>query len=168
MKSTIFFVIILFIWVLASICVAQSSKPLPVFPQSRASVRPEELERAKKLYGFLRKENSGLRWDNCLAAKASLRARQLVTKRYFEHVDPDTGVSPLRKNVSQCFLNSPRHLKTAGENLSRGIDPSATPADIHAALMASPTHRANILNRRFNRVGVGCYESVCVELFAGI
>jgi uncharacterized protein YkwD len=166
MRSNISFMVILFIWALASASFAQTSRPLPVFPQSRQSARPEETERAKKLYQFLRKENQALIWNNCLAAKASLRARQLVTERYFEHEDPKTGKNPVWKTVFQCF--SSNRLHSAGENLARGIDPSATPADIHQALMDSPTHRKNILDRRFNRVGVGCYERVCVELFAGI
>lgn len=158
--------VILFIWALASASFAQTSRPLPVFPQSRQSARPEETERAKKLYQFLRKENQALIWNNCLAAKASLRARQLVNERYFEHEDPKTGKNPVWKTVFQCFSHNRLH--SAGENLARGIDPSATPADIHQALMDSPTHRKNILDRRFNRVGVGCYDRVCVELFAGI
>lgn len=166
MKSAISFIIILFIWALTSASFAQQSRPLPVFPQSRQSARPEETERAKKLYQLLRKENPALIWNNCLAAKASSRARQLVTERYFEHEDPKTGKNPVWKTVFQCF--SSNSLRSAGENLARGIDPSATPADVHKALMESPTHRKNILDRRFNRVGVGCYDRVCVELFAGI
>ena len=166
MKSAILFVVILFIWAMTSASFAQTSTPLSVFPQSRNSARPEETERAKKLYGLLRQENRALQWNNCLAAKASLRARQLVAKGYFDHADPKTGKNPVWKTVNQCFSNTGRHPKiTAGENLAKGND---TPANIHKALMASPTHRKNILDRRFNRVGVGCYDSVCVELFAGI
>ncbi len=169
MKITISLMFILFIWTLTPISFAQSSRPLPIFPQSRESARPEEAERAKKLYVLLRKENRALQWDNCLATKASMRARQLVSKGYFEHKDPQTGKNPVWKTVSQCFSSTDRRSGIpAGENLSKGIDPSATPADIHKALMKSPTHRKNILDRRFNRVGVGCYDRVCVELFAGI
>ncbi len=169
MKSTISFIVILFIWTLTSASFAQSSRPLPVFPQSRQSARPEEAERAKKIYQLVRKENRALIWNDCLATKATTRARQLVTERYFEHEDPKTGKNPVWGTVSQCFSKTERLSKIpAGENLARGIDPTATPADIHKALMESPTHRKNILDRRFNRVGVGCYDRVCVELFAGI
>ncbi len=169
MKSTISFIVILFIWALASASLAQTSRPLPVFPQSRQSARPEETERAKKLYQLLRKENKALQWNNCLATKATSRARQLVNERYFEHEDPKTGKNPVWNTVRECFSSTSRLSKIpAGENLARGIDPTATPADIHKALMESPTHRKNILDRRFNRVGVGCYDRVCVELFAGI
>ncbi len=165
MKSTTSF-IVMFICMLTSASFAQQSRPLPVFPQSRQSARPEETERAKKLYQFLRKENRTLQWNNCLATKAVSRARQLVNERYFEHEDPKTGKNPVWSTVMECFSKTSLH--SAGENLARGIDPSATPADIHKALMESPTHRKNILDRRFNRVGVGCYDRVCVELFAGI
>lgn len=59
-----------------------------------------------------------------------------------------------------------------GENLARNFADATT---THAALMASPTHRANIVNGRYGRVGIwnqDCpandygTESVTVELFA--
>ena len=58
-----------------------------------------------------------------------------------------------------------------GENLARNYE---RPADAHSALMDSPTHRANIENASYRRIGIGhaeCAEgsvsrSVSVELFA--
>jgi uncharacterized protein YkwD len=42
-----------------------------------------------------------------------------------------------------------------GETLARGAGPLATPRAIVAAWVASPTHRRNVLEPRFRRVGVG-------------
>lgn len=50
-----------------------------------------------------------------------------------------------------------------GENLAKGFD-SAT--STHEALMASPTHRANILKAEYRQVGIGEACGITVELFA--
>ena len=42
-----------------------------------------------------------------------------------------------------------------GENVAWGEGSRATPKSIMAAWMASPGHRANILNRNFREVGIG-------------
>lgn len=154
------------IWVFGSPCFAQQNKPLPVFPQSKQA-RPDvsEDDRARKLYQLAKQENRRLRWDKCLATKAFQRAKVLVVHRYFEHEDPKTGKNPVWKTIQTCIPGDRKGSSVpAGENLTKGVD---TPANIHSALMESPTHRKNILDRRFNRMGVGCYDYICVELFAG-
>lgn len=50
-----------------------------------------------------------------------------------------------------------------GENLAKGF-PDATSTD--AALMASPTHRANILGAHYRHVGIGSACGVTVEAFS--
>ena len=167
MGKAIAFVVILLICALGSSCFAQQARPLTVFPQAKQSARPDasESERAKKLYELARNENRRLQLDSCLAMKAFIRAKRMVTERYFGHEDPKTGKNPVWKTVRQCIPDKSKRSKVpAGENLAKGID---TPANIHKALMASPTHRKNIMDRRFNHVGVGCYDYICVELFAG-
>ncbi len=167
MEKAIAVAVILSICALGSFCFAQQGKPLPVYPQAKLASRPgaSESERAQKLYELARKENRRLQWDSCLATKASMRARRMVTEHYFGHEDPKTGKNPVWKTVRQCIPDKSKRSKVhAGENLAKGID---TAANIHKALMESPTHRKNILDRRFNYVGVGCYDYICVELFAG-
>lgn len=141
--------------------VATSDPSMPPRPSSRPPVRPDasELRRASELYLLARDENRRLRWDQCLAQKAFIRAKQLVVQGYFEHHDPTTGKNPAWDLVRRCFA-----CRSAGENLARGMD---RPEKVHQALMNSPTHRKNILDPRFQRLGVGCYDYVCVELFAG-
>ena len=141
---------------------SSSSAPLPPPPSSKRFVRPDtaERQRAQDLYRLTRKEHPRLHWDACLARKAFLRAKQLVIEGRFEHEDPRTGENPAWGMVGRCY----GYLLAAGENLAKGVD---TPENIHKALMASATHRKNIMDPRFERIGVGCYNEVCVELFAG-
>lgn len=147
---------------------AQQSRPLPIYPQANQVERHNTTgaQRAYQLYELARSENRRLKWDSCLSAKAVLRARRMVSRGYFDHEDPGTGRNPVWNSVSQCVPGNMRRTRVpAGENLTKGVD---TPANIHKALMSSPTHRKNILDPRFDRMGVGCYDTICVELFMGL
>jgi uncharacterized protein YkwD len=81
--------------------------------------------------------------------RASLRhSRNMVRKRYFEH-----------GNFVARIVNA-RYVKrrqrwALAENIAWGTGSLATPAQIVAAWMRSPGHRANILNRRFRDIGIG-------------
>ncbi len=168
MKNALVLAVIVFFWATACPASAQQQyRPLPIYPQAQTSRHDSvETDKAHKLYELLRKENRRLRWDGCLASKAMQRARRMVKGGYFDHEDPHTGRNPVWESVSQCVPIERRSTRVpAGENLAKGKD---TAANIHKALMESPTHRKNILDPRFNRVGVGCYESICVELFVGL
>lgn len=96
----------------------------------------------------------GLRWNQCLAQQARKRAEFLVVNEYWAHYTAD-GSTPWQ------FIKPCRYL-TAGENLARDFDDVT---ELHAALMASPTHRANITNAVYTDVGIGCYQYICVEFF---
>lgn len=50
-----------------------------------------------------------------------------------------------------------------GENLAKGFK---TSKKTHKALMASPTHRANIVSDRYGRVGIATACGITVEIFA--
>ncbi|MGC9966499.1 MAG: CAP domain-containing protein [Syntrophobacteraceae bacterium] len=167
MKNTIVIIVIILFWALAGSAPAQQSRPLPIYPQAQTSRADSfDTDRAHQLYELLRRENLRLGWDGCLATKAMLRARRMVKRGYFDHEDPQTGTNPVWASVSQCVPANRRRTRVpAGENLAKGKD---TPANIHRALMQSPTHRKNIVDPRFNRVGVGCYDYICVELFVGL
>ncbi|HYA43582.1 MAG TPA: protein kinase [Syntrophobacteraceae bacterium] len=122
-------------------------------------------DKGRALFELARNENPKLIWDSCLAEKAYKRAEHMVHEGYFDHIDPKTGRKPFVEMTRECVPVSKKKSKiTEGENLSKGVD---TPANIHKTLMASSTHRENITNTRFNRLGVGCYDTICVELFLG-
>lgn len=62
--------------------------------------------------------------------------------------------------------------RTLGENLASGAESGDWPARLHDALVASPTHHANLVDRRFTHMGVGVAsrngQVYVVEVFAEI
>jgi uncharacterized protein YkwD len=155
-------VLFLILVMLLAPILARPSFSSPPYPSNKRSIRPDASERqkAQDIYQLTKRENRKLHWDPCLARKSFLRAKQLVIQGYFDHKDPRTGRNPAWEMVRHCY-SCP---VAAGENLVKGLN---TPENIHNALMASSMHRKNIMDPRFERIGVGCYDYVCVELFAG-
>lgn len=80
---------------------------------------------------------------------ARAHSRDMVRRRYFDHVSPDGRDTMARLRAGHWRGRS------AGENLAWGSGELGTPADIVDAWMHSPGHRANILRRIFRRAGVG-------------
>ena len=78
---------------------------------------------------------------------AHLRAKEIA--QYFSHTRP---------NGKNCFTAADElgvaH-SYAGENIAFNYP---TPADVVKGWMDSQGHRDNILNSRFTKIGVGCYE----------
>lgn len=107
----------------------------------------------------------GLRVNPMLEKAAELKARDMAEKGYFAHWSPD-GKSPWHwiKTVGYSYMY-------AGENLAIDFTDSA---DVNRALMNSPTHRANIMNKNYTEIGVathvGTYQGretvFVVEMFA--
>jgi Cysteine-rich secretory protein family len=150
-KNAIAVVMILLMQAFGPPCSARQTGPLPVFyPVKPAGPNAFEMKKARKLYELAKKENPKLQWDNCLAGLAFMRARRMVNRHYFGHEDLQTGKIRLWSAMSSCIPAGSARLKTPeAENLE------------------CPMHRENILNRRFNHVGIGCCGNVCSELFAG-
>jgi hypothetical protein len=151
---------VLFGFFLISSCV-DHSQPLPPPPLVVTPARPSshEADKAQDLFRLAHTENRRLEWDECLAQKAFKRAKKLVASGAFAHKDPRTGKNPAWEMVVQCD-----RYRYAAENLAKGNEPAEA---IHRALMQSPTHRANLISSRYRFLGVGCFDSVCVQLFAG-
>ena len=94
-------------------------------------------ERAK--YGL-----PALTWDSTVSAAAQVRAQEIVEN--FSHTRPDG---------SSCFTALQQNgvnYRGAGENIAYG---QSSPEAVVAAWMASPGHRANILQEKFTTIGVG-------------
>lgn len=86
---------------------------------------------------------------------ASKKVDDMFTKQYFEHISPEgVGVADLAKNEGYEYI-------LIGENLALGG--FKNDADVVAAWMASPGHKANILNDRYTEIGV----SVKKDLYEG-
>lgn len=82
-----------------------------------------------------------------LGALATAFSRQMAVESFFSHVDP-AGKTPWDRAAAAGITD------LGGENIARG---QQTAADVMAAWMKSPGHRANILNCAFHFLGVGVY-----------
>lgn len=83
-----------------------------------------------------------------LSSAAQARAKETVEK--FSHTRPDG---------SSCFTIFDEYNVAhgyAGENIAAG---QSTPEAVVKAWMNSPGHKANILNKNYNHLGVGCYTT---------
>ena len=89
-----------------------------------------------------------------LNQRAEVRAEQLCNDRQWSHAGWEDSFKGLNFDY-------------AGENLS--ID-FANDLDAFIALMGSPTHRGNILNKNYSEIGIGYSEecNLTVELFRGL
>ncbi|MDQ5951369.1 MAG: hypothetical protein QG639_646 [Patescibacteria group bacterium] len=86
-----------------------------------------------------------LNYNAELSLAATAKANDMFAKQYWAHQSPE-GVEPWK------FIADAGYSYTAaGENLAR--DFMLTP-DMIAAWMASPTHAANIMNARYQEIGV--------------
>ena len=107
---------------------------------------------------------STLKENALLDLAAQRKAKDMIARNYFAHTTPDG------KRFWTWIDATGYNYTLAGENLA--ID-FTTPEAAHAALMASPTHKANIMNSRYKDVGIavvtgnmgGSETTVLVELF---
>lgn len=104
-----------------------------------------------------------LEWDPTLEEVAYARARNLVVNGYFDHYAPD-GESAFSELAARGVSYG-----LAGENLARNNYPERrTVAAAFDGLMASPGHRANILEPRFARVGVAAVRDGRIWLYVTV
>jgi uncharacterized protein YkwD len=90
--------------------------------------------------------------DAGLTKIARTRSQQLVDQNYFAHTDP-FGYSMYVELLAYFGYTS---YAWAGENLAvNNYSVADAPAQAVQALMASPTHRANLLANDFFRIGIG-------------
>ena len=90
--------------------------------------------------------------NDTLAGLAHQRSQGMVASGSFSHYD---GAGNL---IFQGMLNNAAFpYAFAGENIAENNDPNlgSSLSMANTGLMNSPTHRANILNTRFNEVGIG-------------
>lgn len=86
-----------------------------------------------------------LRLNTTLSQSAAAKASDMFSNQYWAHT------SPQGKEPWDFFRSAGYSYKVAGENLAR--DFSITP-DMMSAWMNSPTHRANIMNSRYEEIGI--------------
>ena len=86
--------------------------------------------------------------DPELTEVARRHSADMFVRSYFSHYTPE-GKDPFER-MTEAHV----HFQTAGENLA--LAPRLQIA--HTGLMNSPGHRANILNPKFGRVGIGVMD----------
>ena len=86
----------------------------------------------------------------------------MVARNYFDHTSP--GGETLLDRIKASSYLPPRAGYILGENIALGTMQLATPAAIVASWMASPGHRANILNGGFRDIGIGIATGAPVPL----
>jgi uncharacterized protein YkwD len=89
-----------------------------------------------------------------LRRAAQAHTDSMAFENYFEHVGP-RGQTPLARMRAVGYISSSRVGYEVGENIAWGTLGLASARAIVAAWMASPRHRANILDPRFRETGVG-------------
>jgi uncharacterized protein YkwD len=102
----------------------------------------------------LRRGELPLRPNWRLAEAAQGHSADMASGNYFEHVGR-RGDTPLRRLRAAGYIFSSRIGYELGENIAYGTLWLATPRAIVAAWMASPEHRANILDGRFRDTAIG-------------
>lgn len=100
-----------------------------------------------------------LSFDAELASAAQIRANEIKTS--FSHTRPDG------RKFSSVLTDNGIRFTGAGENIAWG---QKTPEQVMEAWMNSDGHRANILNAKFTKIGVGQYRDAAgrnywVQLF---
>ncbi|MGE0792462.1 MAG: CAP domain-containing protein [Sandaracinaceae bacterium] len=86
--------------------------------------------------------------DRALRRAARAHAQDMCRTGVFSHTSADGRMPVDRMRAAGAVFTR------TGENIAYGAPP-LTPSQVTAAWMASPSHRANILNAGFGRVGVG-------------
>lgn len=106
-----------------------------------------------------------LKLDETLSKLAIIRSVDMVEHQYFAHVSPKYGAFDnlvQQSNYSYVLL---------GENIAAG---SASAKQYMSLWMNSSGHRANILNKKYERIGIGVvkntkggfYSSVATQIFS--
>lgn len=103
-----------------------------------------------------------LAWDTTLCAAGRQHSREMADLGYFDHKSPIRGLETPADRWESSNHSTPAEY-TIGENLFFGS--VADVAWSHRSLMASPDHRANILNGDFRRMGAGVYISPRGEMW---
>jgi uncharacterized protein YkwD len=92
--------------------------------------------------------------DAALASVARWRSRDMVERGYFSHDIPAVG------NVFRRLEATGYCYELAGENIGWDVHADrAAPAAIQAMFLESPGHRRNVLDARWDVVGIGAFKA---------
>jgi uncharacterized protein YkwD len=108
-----------------------------------------------------------LRANRELATVAQGQVRRMVRFDYFADVPPSGGPTPLALVANTRY---PAHAAaiSVGQNIAWGTGAYATPAQVVAAWMGSPPHRAIILDASYRDTGVAVAAAAPAALAQGL
>lgn len=109
---------------------------------------------------------AALQFDAHLQQSAQTHTESMAFGNYFEHTGPG-GDTPLSRMTASGYIPSSNVGYEIGENIGWGTLDLGTPHAIVAAWMASPGHRANILDASFKDTAIGVSPHVPSSLGAG-
>jgi uncharacterized protein YkwD len=97
-----------------------------------------------------------LQMDLRLNDVAHRHARDMYERNYFDHDSPEG------RSVFDRLVEAKARFMSAGENIAWG---QRSAQEVMDAWMDSPGHRANILQPRYRRIGVGLWKNRWVQVF---
>jgi uncharacterized protein YkwD len=121
---------------------------------------PQNLERIRTATLCLVNRERAANGEAALRASPQLQqaaqghTESMVTNDYFEHLGPG-GQTPLQRMRAAGYIYNSQIGYSVGENIAWGTLALGTPRSIVAAWMASPGHRANILDGHYRDTGIG-------------
>lgn len=130
---------LLFILLLAAAPV-QATPPAPTFADTLVELANQERETNGEL--------PPLKRADALEAAAAGHTQAMAERDFLMHCDPDTGATLTTRAEAAGYTDWTR----LTENIAAGYN---TPTAVMAAWMASPGHRANILDPNVNEIGAG-------------
>ena len=95
-----------------------------------------------------------MRASEKLRAAAAQHSQDMVARQFFDHVAPG-GVTLTERVAAVDYLKAAISSWFLAENIGWGTGSLASPRSIVKQWMASPGHRANILNPQVRDAGVG-------------
>ncbi len=101
-----------------------------------------------------------------LVRAAQGHSEDMASADYFSHYAPD-GSSPLDRMRTTGFVYSAQLGYEVGENIAWGTLWLASPQSIVSSWMASPEHRANILDGGYRETGIGVSPHAPASLSGG-
>ena len=141
-------------------------------PETTVLPTASDLERARAaIFCLINRERARngeepLRPDGQLRVAAQHHSDDMLARSYFDHEAPG-GETLLDRLRSAGYIYSTRLGYVVGENIAWGTLDLATPKAIVEAWMASPGHRANILDTSFHDTGIGITAAVPSSLGEG-
>ena len=141
---------------------------MPLTASLRLDTRAQEEREEADLIAAINNERARRRLgplteDPLLNVTARAHSREMCSLSYFDHHSPTLGSqTPMDRYLAglRAWGESRPDAALVGENIfyASATDAVYNASYAHVSLMNSPGHRANILERRFTKVGVGLYR----------